>query len=69
MCVIAGIFVCCVEYLGVSITSVNAPIYFIFPQLVSSVKMKGVEGMGLTLVILGKIHLVCFKNCQIGKSG
>ena len=68
MCVIAGIFVCCVDYLGVSISNVNAPIFLIFLRLVSSVKMKGVEGMRLTLAILGKIHLVCFKKCKIGKS-
>ena len=36
---------CCTEYSGVSISNVNAPIFLIFLRLVSSVKMKGVEGM------------------------
>ena len=65
MCIIGRIFACCAEYPGVSITSVNVPVYPAFPQLVPSVKLRGAEGMGLTLVILGKIHLVCFKNCKI----
>ena len=65
MCIIARIFACCAEYPGVSITSINVPIYPAFPQLVPSVKLRETDGMGLTLLILGKIHLVCFKNCKI----
>ena len=67
MYIIARIFACCAEYPGVSVTSINVPVYPAFPQLVPFVKLRGAEGMGLTLVILGKIHLVCFKNCKIGK--
>ena len=68
-CVIARISACGVEYPGVSITSINVLVYPAFPQVVPSVKMKEAEGMGSTLVILGKIHLVCFKSCKIDKSG
>ena len=62
VCVIAKISVCCVEYPGVSITSINVPVYPVFPWLVPYVKIGEAGGMGLILVILAKIHLVYFKS-------